>query len=245
MTIKAKHKNRAITFDPQEHVYRDDRNCLYTSATTLVKSFFPPFDSAKVASFCANKGKYKDMSVNDVLDAWEIKRNNAADKGNAIHEMAEELITERKDADDYANSIYSKYVSIIMDIKHDLKNKGWELVECEKIVFSPKFLVSGTVDAIFRHKDTGEYMIVDWKTNEEIKQKNYRTKAYEPLHYLDDCNYNHYALQLNVYEELLVSEGYYPFFDFKKTIVHIKEDDFEYYEIETMKKELDVIMGLF
>ena len=51
----------------------------------------------------------------------------------------------------------------------------------------------------------GKVNITDYKTNKEIKEKGFTnwegitSKMYKPLSHLDDCNLNHYNIQLSIY----------------------------------------------
>jgi primase-polymerase (primpol)-like protein len=59
----------------------------------------------------------------------------------------------------------------------------------------------------------GVVNIIDYKTNKEIKMESYvdwegkSDKLMEPVSTLDDCNYNHYALQLSVYMYIILKHN--------------------------------------
>lgn len=65
--------------------------------------------------------------------------------------------------------------------------------------------------------DRGTFFMDDYKTNKEIKTKGFYSKKYRTYHmmkgpcsHLQDCNYNHYKLQLNFYSYMLESHGLHP-----------------------------------
>ena len=60
------------------------------------------------------------------------------------------------------------------------------------------------MDCICKDKD-GNLIIFDWKRSKEIRSDGREPMKY-PLQNLPDCNYFHYALQLNVYKYMLESE---------------------------------------
>jgi hypothetical protein len=70
-------------------------------------------------------------------------------------------------------------------------------------VFSQEHKLCGQIDMLFRRKSDGKYVIYDWKRSKEIKTSNKWAKGYGPCDHLDDCNYWHYTLQLNVYRWIL------------------------------------------
>ena len=55
----------------------------------------------------------------------------------------------------------------------------------------------------------GEINITDYKTNKEIKESGFTnwegitSKMYNPVGHLDDCNLNHYNLQLSIYAYII------------------------------------------
>ena len=59
----------------------------------------------------------------------------------------------------------------------------------------------------------GKVHITDYKTNKEIKEKGFTnwegitSKMYKPLSHLDDCNLNHYNLQLSIYMYIILKHN--------------------------------------
>jgi hypothetical protein len=97
-----------------------------------------------------------------------------------------------------------------------------EIIDVEKIVFSPTLRLSGTIDMLAKDKDTNTYYIIDWKTNKKLTMTGNKT-ALHPVEDLRDCNYSKYILQLNTYRAILINEGYVDGpIDLK--IIHINRD---------------------
>jgi hypothetical protein len=59
----------------------------------------------------------------------------------------------------------------------------------------------------------GRVNIIDYKTNKEIKTESFKNwegmseKMLDPVQHLDDCNFNHYALQLSVYMYIILKHN--------------------------------------
>ena len=59
----------------------------------------------------------------------------------------------------------------------------------------------------------GKINIIDYKTNKEIKTESYKNwegisdKMSAPISSLDDCNFNHYALQLSIYMYIILKHN--------------------------------------
>ena len=46
--------------------------------------------------------------------------------------------------------------------------KKWEIVEIEKQVYNLRYKLAGHLDVLMKHRETGEYGILDWKTISDI-----------------------------------------------------------------------------
>ena len=71
-----------------------------------------------------------------------------------------------------------------------------------EIIYDEDNGISGTIDLILAN-DRGELVLLDWKRSKEIKRTNRFQKAFDPISHLDDCNFNHYSLQLNFYRHII------------------------------------------
>lgn len=230
------HNGHILTFNEEKHIYLLDGNIPMTSVTTLVKEQFNPFDEIAVSEKCAGKGKYKGLTPEEVRATWKEKANF----GTLLHTFAEKRMKNEEVED---TKPIENFIPILEFFIKELK-KTYELVASEMIIFSPKHKISGTIDLLLKNKQTGEYLLADWKSNDQIKISNYFQKGKGGLGHLDDCNFNHYSLQLNIYSYLLESEGYFPWFDYTKQLFHITPTTVNIFPIEPMEKELGYILKL-
>lgn len=145
----------------------------------------------------------------EILDAWDEENRKSCERGTKIHEEIE-------------NSFYKNPTNISLQKfgiggKFECK-KDYPELDLEYGAY-PEYLIyresddgilriAGQVDLII--KSGNEIIIVDHKTNKKIETKSgYNTstkssaKMKYPLNTLDDCNYNHYALQLSTYAWML------------------------------------------
>ncbi len=200
-------KGFQIEFDPEPHHYLLDGKQL-TSVTKLIQKWFPQFDAEAVAK---KKADREGGSFESLLAEWSRKRDEAASFGTKIHLMADKILQEKDDRAADALVESERERSYLAAVREALVRigRGYEVVESEKIVFSPGNMVAGTVDLLLRSLTTGEYVIADWKTNREIKYESFRQEmGLGPCRKLPNCNFNHYSLQASAYGELLTSEGY-------------------------------------
>ncbi len=198
-----------IVFHHEAHEYILNGEKL-TSVTTLVRKWFPQFDAEAVAK---KKAEREGGSHEVLMLQWARTRDEAALFGTKAHLMAEKILQEKDEsaADYLAETTREK--AYLAAIKEALKRiaLGYDVIESEKIVFSPGKKVAGTIDLLLRSKTNGEYVVGDWKTNREIKRESYRQEMGTGLcRHLENCNLNHYSLQTAAYGELLTREGYVP-----------------------------------
>lgn len=143
----------------------------------------------------------------DILDKWQKENMEACDRGTKIHAQME-------------NSMYSDNVSLEkfgIGGKF-IGKKNYCTLDLENAVY-PEYLIyrvsddgilriAGQIDLLI--KQGNEITLVDYKTNKKIDLKggfDVKTKKTDkmlyPLGKLDDCNFNHYTLQLSTYAWML------------------------------------------
>lgn len=187
----------------------------------------------------------------DILDEWDEENRKSCERGTKIHL-------------DIENSFYDNPRNISLQKfgiggKFECK-KDYSELDIEYGVY-PEYLISrtsedgilkiaGQVDLIV--KSGNEIIICDWKTNKKIDQKsgfNTTTKTTAkmkyPLNTLDDCNFNHYQLQLSTYAWMMQKIN--PDFIIKDLIiVHYDHSGNEtIYHCDYLKKEVERMLYFY
>jgi len=181
-----------INFQSDTHAYTNADGVVYTSVTSLIKQYTLPFDPDGMIA--ARVAKSRDCQVSDVLLEWEIKRTKAADKGNELHLAIEKLIKKEK-LTDREKEITAHFA---LWKKENLTGK----LEPEKRLWNDFYEVAGTTDLVENYKH--RVNIYDFKTNEEIRfVSKHNQYLLGELSFLEDCEYNKYALQLSLYARLV------------------------------------------
>lgn len=192
-------------FTEDDHMYRDEHGTEYTSGTTLIHRAFPEFDSAAISAKCAER---QSVDQSAILADWE-KRNIA---GTRAHENCEYQVLGQYDRmhvpEDKAEQV--RFAAAWEEVSKILA-AGFQWVRPEFVVFSPRFLIAGSIDLLCCRADN-EYWIIDWKYLKKMRYKAFRNEVgtIHPTAHLQNCNYMHYSLQLNLYEFILKAEGYIP-----------------------------------
>lgn len=207
---------RKFNFEEEPHIYwwldkNKNRVQAKTSMTALIHSYSQEFDAEAIAPFTARK---MGISVQEVLDMWQFTNDFSKVKGTHIHAFNEFLwqgleYTYPKDkvikqfGTDVLEPVWEKLKNIALKFYNDFKDNlipiGLELVVGDEDIG-----ICGSIDFLCYSKKLKSLIIIDYKSNKEIKFESYRgQKMTGCLSHLDDCNYNHYSLQLNGYQYIL------------------------------------------
>lgn len=185
----------------------------------------------------------------DILDEWQEENKKSCDRGTKIHAKFE-------------NYFYDKGTNIELK-KFGLGGK----FECRKDYTDldlpygvyPEYLIAisedgldlaGQIDLLV--KNGNEITIIDWKTNKKLDTKggydsvNKTTaKMKYPLNNLDECNFNHYQLQLSTYAYMLQKLN--PNFTIKDLIIsHYDHNNKNtIYHCEYLKDEVEKMLKFY
>lgn len=232
----------SITFEEKSHKYWSkigDKTIYYTSGTAFVHRFVPEFDEKRVSELVARK---RGITQQEVLDEWKAKRDESCYFGTKVHETAEDVLNGRP----FRNTPQNPKEEIVFGRAKAFANKfknELDILGVEQIVFDHRLKIAGTIDLLARSKKDGSILVLDWKTNAEVKRENNFEKCLAPIDHLDNCNFWHYSLQLNLYQFLLTFGGYYPKdAKFKRALIHINTETAEVIQLPDMQNEIKDMM---
>jgi|TARA_Y100000385_G_scaffold81476_1_gene83401 ATP-dependent exoDNAse (exonuclease V) beta subunit len=202
----------AIIFKEEGHVYEssDQDKINWTSVTSFIGKFKPKFDAKGQAKKSAKnkRSKWYGMTEKEILLAWSNETDRAIGLGNWYHNQRESDMLDLKTI-----GRHGVEVPIIKPIINDdgIKiapvQKIEEGVYPEHLVYLKSVGLCGQADLV--EVVNGYINITDYKTNKEIKEKGFTnwegitSKLYNPVNHLDDCNLNHYNLQLSIYAYII------------------------------------------
>lgn len=210
----------AVIFREEDHSYTsidenlEKDNITWTSVTTLVGKFKPKFDPvAQSKKSCKNKkSKWFGLTPEKVREIWNNETQRAIGLGNWYHNQREDGILDFKTIE--REGVEVPIVRPIMDangVKIAPDQKMEDGVYPEHFAYLKSAGVCGQADLVT--VVNGKINILDYKTNKEIKDKGYTnwkgvtSKMYSPVAHLDDCNLNHYNLQLSIYMYIMLKHN--------------------------------------
>jgi hypothetical protein len=206
----------ALIFKPETHSYVSidpNENINWTSVTSVISKFKKPFDAETIAlkSSKNKKSKWYGMSPEDIKEAWKNESQKAMNLGTWYHNQREKdlLSCETISREDIL-------IPIIKPIEENGFKKAPEQkltngVYPEHLVYLKSAGICGQADRI--EVINGVVNVYDYKTNKEIKTESYvnwegiSDKMGNPLSHLDDCNLNHYNIQLSLYMYMILKHN--------------------------------------
>ena len=236
-------RDEFIEFDEPTHVYTIDGDSNYKSVTTWIHDFFPHFDADKIiAKMRAGKNwnpdnKYYGMTDDEIKEGWRLNGKEASELGTAMHLNIEYYYNNEPYTPGFTESkeheLFQGY------LQDHLQYKPYRT---EWTVYSKKYRLAGSIDMVYIDPESpNKVVLADWKRSKEIKFNNRWEKGYGPLSGVDNCNYEHYCLQLNVYRMIL--EKYYnkQVTDMFLVILHPNQDKYQKIPVPRIWKP---IMGM-
>lgn len=229
-----------IVFNAEDHSYKsiDDTGITWTSVTSLVSNFKKPFDSKSVSQKVSKnkKSKWFGLTPERIQELWESEANRATSLGNFYHNQRESDICSLASIQKEGTPI-PVYKPIEEDgLKKAPVQRLTDGIYPEHMVYLKSAGICGQSDLV--EVVNGKVNIIDYKTNKEIKTESFRNwegipdKLSSPLNHLEDCNFNHYSLQLSIYMYIILKHN--PKLEPGRIYIHhvlfetVGEDEHEY-----------------
>jgi hypothetical protein len=203
----------ALQFKEEGHLYEstDSDNIEWKSVTSLIGMLKPKFDAEEQAKKSSKnkRSKWYGMTPKEILQAWDNESNRAIKLGNFYHNQREAdlLDFETIERDGIEVPIIKPLYNEDTGAKIAPEQKIEDGVYPEHMVYLKSAKICGQADLV--EIIDGTINITDYKTNKEIKETGFTnwegitSKMYNPVSHLDDCNLNHYNLQLSIYAYII------------------------------------------
>ena len=207
----------SIVFNAEDHSYKSidgAEGINWTSVTTLISSLKKPFDAKAVAARVTKnkKSKWHGIEPKIIEQIWKNEADRATTLGTYYHNQREADLCSLA-------SIEREGVTVPV-ISPSGENDGIRFAPLQKLdpgVY-PEHMVYLKSTGICGQSDlvevvNGKVNIIDYKTNKEIKTEGFTNwegiteKMLDPISHLDDCNFNHYALQLSIYMYIILKHN--------------------------------------
>jgi hypothetical protein len=204
-----------LTFTHQNHKYSsiEPDGIDWISVTSFIGNFKQPFEADKIAEKSSKnkKSKWFGMTPEEIKTAWKAESKRAVDLGTWYHNCRERDICEL-DNMERRGSVVPVFKPVEKEgIKYSPDQKLLNGVYPEHLVYLKSAGLCGQSDLV--EVIDGYVHITDYKTNKEIKSEGFTNwegktqKMLAPVSHLDDCNLNHYTLQLSLYMFMILKHN--------------------------------------
>jgi hypothetical protein len=231
----------SVTFTAGNHKYQSldpNERIDWVSVTSFVGQFKQKFDpvTQSIKSSKNKNSKWFGIDPKKIQEIWAGEGDRAVTAGSWYHDEREADITS-------IDTIQRSGVAVAIikpiwegGVKYAPNQRLTEGIYPEHFVYLKSAGVCGQSDRVEVVK--GVVDVIDYKTNKEIKKNgfvNWEGKSQKmtgPLSHLDDCNFNHYALQLSTYMYIILKHN--PQYKAGKQMLHHvifekeAEDEFGY-----------------
>ena len=211
-----------IFFEEGSHSYTDSLGTKYTSVTSFVHQFSPPQDWDAIARRYALKHDFGGLSAKAAQDPgkrdalekeaaaavramWAEAGEHACTLGTHVHAYMENQWKRKLYTPSAGCEGYAELSAAGLRAYQELSKRFVPIRE-EFIVYKASWGLCGTIDFLAYDTLKDRAVILDYKTNKEIKRENPFQKCVGALEGLPDCNYVHYCAQLSTYKAILESE---------------------------------------
>ena len=205
-----------LRFTPHDHSYTSispEDSTKWISVTSFIGNFKQPFDADKIAEKTSKsrKSKWYGMTPEEIKQAWSNEALRATTLGTWYHNCRESDICSLETMERHGNTVPIFKPIEIEGTKFSPNQKLTDGVYPEHMVYLKSAGLCGQSDLV--EVISGEVHITDYKTNKEIKTEGFTnwegitTKMNSPVAHLDDCNVNHYALQLSLYMYIILKHN--------------------------------------
>lgn len=212
-----------IFFEEGSHSYTDSVGTKFTSVTNFVHEFSASQDWDMIARKYVLKHNYDNcldkiaeakteqekalieaLAIIRVREEWKASGDKACTLGTHVHAFMEnqwkrKLYTPDQDCPDY-KEMAATGLKAYLEL-----SKRFVPIREEFIVYNTAWQLCGTIDFLAYDTLKDRIVILDYKTNKEIKKDNPYQRCVGVLEGLPDCNYVHYSAQLSTYKAILES----------------------------------------
>mmetsp|Transcript_18331 Transcript_18331/g.57669 ORF Transcript_18331/g.57669 Transcript_18331/m.57669 type:complete len:334 (+) Transcript_18331:80-1081(+) len=220
------------------------------SVTGLLSQFHEEFDAdaainlmRKGPSWAAKRRQYlradgSEMSAEEIKTAWALNGEISRKRGVLMHFHIEQHLN-GVCVDEPRSPEFLQFLDFELEV---LRERGLRPWRSELSIFHCGLRLAGQCDLLCLDAD-GRVVVVDWKRSKDVARSCRFRRMLLPLVGLDDCNYNHYALQLNLYRYVLETEYSVDVSGMLLGAFHPSHETYRCIEVPPMPGELDLLLA--
>lgn len=206
----------SLIFKEKGHKYESidpNESIIWTSVTGLIGKFKKPFDTDKIAKKSSKnkKSKWYNLDPETIKNIWQTENLRAVKLGSFYHNQREADLVECDTLQRDGIDLPIIPPKIIDGLKYAPNQKLIPGIYPEHFMYLKSAGICGQADRVEIVNNT--IHISDYKTNKEIKETSYvnwegiSNKLTGPVSHIDDCNLQHYTLQMSIYMFMMLKHN--------------------------------------
>lgn len=255
--VNAWERDARIRFLEEEHRYLISNEAeprsvqARCSITGLVSRFHEHFD-ADVAIGMMRRGRQwaqkrplylredgTDMSDEEIKSKWAFDGRVQSSRGTLMHYQIEQHLN----GGEVEEPLSPEFQQFLVFERAVMHARGLRPFRTEASLFHCGLRLAGQCDLLCQDAE-GRFHVLDWKRSKEIRRTNRYQKMLPPLEHLDDCNYWHYALQLNLYRFVLSTEYGLDIAGLCLGVFHPNQQEYQCIELPLLDAEVAAVVDV-
>lgn len=205
-----------VKFSANNHKYEStnpEDKIDWVSVTSFVSQFKTPFDAVAQSKKSAKnpRSKWYGMKPEEIQKAWASEADRAVTLGTWYHNQREADLISFETIERQGLNIPIFKPILDGELKLAPDQRLVEGIYPEHFVYLKSAGLCGQSDRVEVVKDT--VSVFDYKTNKKIDKESFKNwegvskMMLGPCSHLEDCNFNHYALQLSTYLYIILKHN--------------------------------------
>jgi len=206
----------SLIFEEEGHSYKSlnpNEEIIWKSVTEVVGKFKEKFnaEAQSVKSSKNKRSKWYKIPPKKILEIWNNESNRAMTLGTFYHNQRETDLIDLDTLTIEGEELPIIPPKIIDGLKYAPDQKLISGIYPEHFVYLKSAGICGQADYV--EIINGKINVTDYMTNKEIKNKAYRSwegipkMMTDPIGHIEDCNLNHYNLQLSLYMYIILKHN--------------------------------------
>jgi len=217
----------AVTFKAENHSYQSldpNEKINWLGVTTFVSMFKQKFDpvAQSIKSSQNKRSKWYGKDPKVIQEIWTSEGDRGMSNGTKYHDEREADLLSINTIERSGRAIPIIKPIYNNGVKEAPIQKLTEGIYPEHFVYLKSAELCGQADRV----EVVQTMVdvIDYKTNKEIKKESFRNwegvsqMMTGPVAHLEDCNFNHYSLQLSIYMYMILKHN--PIYKPNKLVLH-------------------------
>jgi len=248
-------RDERITFFPRNHSFvvgNPDGTSVHSkrSVTGIVREFEHPFLVEKAIESMRNSRNWPKkqeefrkedgeiMTDQEIMASWKRKGDITRSRGTFMHFQIEQHLNGVAVQEPYSPE-FQRFLAF-----EEQALQGMKVVRTEAALFHCGLGACGIADLLCRDAD-GRIVIVDWKRSDKIVRSNKWERMKPPLHNIQQCKFNTFQMQLNMYRYFLESEYNEEVSGMLIVQLHPTLPTFNCLKVERMEEEVESLVEHF